>query len=69
VAYDHELAQRLRELLEVEAPVTEKKMFGRLAFLVNGNIAIAASGEGVSSFESIRPRPTISSVAQTPSGR
>ena len=43
MAYDEQLAARIREL----APGTaEKKMFGGLAFLVNGNMAIAASGQG-----------------------
>jgi TfoX/Sxy family transcriptional regulator of competence genes len=46
VAYDEELAERLRELLAGEAGVTEMKMFGGLAFLVAGNMAVAASGQG-----------------------
>jgi len=46
VAYDEELAERLRELLDSEPRLTEKKMFGGVAFLVNGNMAIAASGQG-----------------------
>ena len=46
VAYDEELAERVRDLLEGEANLTEKKMFGGLAFLIGGNIAIAASGQG-----------------------
>jgi len=46
MAYDEELAERIRELLAAERGVTEKKMFGGLAFLVRGNMAIAASGEG-----------------------
>jgi TfoX/Sxy family transcriptional regulator of competence genes len=46
VTYDEELAGRLRELLESEPQLTEKKMFGGLAFLIGGNMAIAASGEG-----------------------
>ncbi len=46
MAYEETLAARMRELLEGEAEVTEKKMFGGLAFLVNGNMAIAASGQG-----------------------
>jgi TfoX/Sxy family transcriptional regulator of competence genes len=46
VAYDEELAERLRELLDDEAGLTEMKMFGGLAFLINGNMAIAVSGEG-----------------------
>jgi hypothetical protein len=46
VAYDEDLADRIRELLGGEAGLTEKKMFGGLAFLVGGNMAIAASGQG-----------------------
>jgi hypothetical protein len=46
VAYDVELADRLRELIAGEPDVTEKKMFGGLAFLIAGNMAVAASGQG-----------------------
>jgi TfoX/Sxy family transcriptional regulator of competence genes len=46
VAYDEELAGRIRELLANEANVTEQKMFGGLAFLIGGNMAVAASGQG-----------------------
>lgn len=46
MSYDEDLAQRIRELLAEETALTEKKMFGGLAFLVNGNMAIAASGQG-----------------------
>jgi TfoX/Sxy family transcriptional regulator of competence genes len=46
VPYDEELAARIRELVASEPALTEKKMFGGLAFLVGGNMAIAASGEG-----------------------
>jgi len=45
MAYDEELADRIRELLG-EADLTEKKMFGGLAFLIGGNMAVAASGQG-----------------------
>jgi len=45
VAYDEELADRIRATLEGE-PVVEKKMFGGLAFLVGGNMSVAASGQG-----------------------
>src|SRR4051812_177943 len=43
VAYDEALAERIRELVAAEANVTEQAMFGGLAFLINGNMAIAAS--------------------------
>jgi TfoX/Sxy family transcriptional regulator of competence genes len=46
VAYDEALAARIRELVAGERGVTEKKMFGGLAFLVNGNMSVAASGQG-----------------------
>jgi TfoX/Sxy family transcriptional regulator of competence genes len=46
VAYDEELADRIRELLSSEADVTEQRMFGGLAFLIRGNMAVAASGQG-----------------------
>ncbi len=46
VAYDEELAGRIRELMADERGLTEKKMFGGLAFLVNGNMSVAASGQG-----------------------
>jgi TfoX/Sxy family transcriptional regulator of competence genes len=46
VAYDQELADRIRELLRGERGITEKKMFGGLAFLLRGNMAVAASGQG-----------------------
>ena len=44
--YDEKLADRIRELLPDDAGVTEKKMFGGLAFLVGGNMAVSASGQG-----------------------
>jgi TfoX/Sxy family transcriptional regulator of competence genes len=46
VAYDEDLADRIRELLAGESDLTEKKMFGGLAFLIGGNMAVAASGQG-----------------------
>ena len=46
MAYDEELADRIRSLVAGEDGVTERKMFGGLAFLVNGNMAVAASGQG-----------------------
>src|SRR4051795_11704038 len=45
MAYDRALAERIRGLLPAE-PVTEKPMFGGLAFLVGGHLAVAASGQG-----------------------
>jgi alkanesulfonate monooxygenase SsuD/methylene tetrahydromethanopterin reductase-like flavin-dependent oxidoreductase (luciferase family) len=46
MAYDEELAARIRELVADERELTEQKMFGGLAFLVGGNMAVAASGGG-----------------------
>jgi hypothetical protein len=46
VAYDEQLAARIREFVAAEAGVTEQKMFGGLAFLIGGNMAVAASGQG-----------------------
>jgi len=46
VAYDVHLADRVRELLVDGSPVTEQKMFGGLAFLVAGKMAVAASSQG-----------------------
>ena len=46
MAYDTKLADRIRELIATERGVTEQKMFGGLAFLIGGNMAIAASGQG-----------------------
>ncbi|HZT95124.1 MAG TPA: TfoX/Sxy family protein [Gaiellaceae bacterium] len=46
MAYDEELASRIRSLLGDRADLAEKQMFGGLAFLIGGNMAIAASGQG-----------------------
>jgi len=46
MAYDEGLADRIRELIAAERGVEEKRMFGGLAFLINGNMSIAASGQG-----------------------
>lgn len=46
MAYDEELADRIRELLGDEPALAKKKMFGGLAFLVGGNMAVAVSGQG-----------------------
>ena len=46
MAYDADLAERVRELLAPERGVEEKKMFGGLAFLVNGNMSVCVSGNG-----------------------
>jgi TfoX/Sxy family transcriptional regulator of competence genes len=46
MAYDTELVDRIRELLATERGVDEKRMFGGLAFLINGHMTVAASREG-----------------------
>ena len=46
MAYDEDLAERIRALVVGEAGLTEKKMFGGLAFLIGGNMVVAASGQG-----------------------
>jgi TfoX/Sxy family transcriptional regulator of competence genes len=46
MAYDEDLATRIRELVGKERGLTEKRMFGGLAFLINGNMAVSASGQG-----------------------
>ena len=46
MAYDTDLANRIRELIADEANLTEMKMFGGLAFLLSGNMAVAVSRQG-----------------------
>jgi TfoX/Sxy family transcriptional regulator of competence genes len=46
MAYDEDLANRIRELVGGEPDVREQRMFGGLAFLIGGNMAVAASGHG-----------------------
>jgi hypothetical protein len=46
VAYDEDLANRIRELVLMEDGIAEKRMFGGLAFLINGNMSVSVSGRG-----------------------
>ena len=46
MAYDEELADRVRECIQHSAAVAEKRMFGGLAFMVSGNMAVGVSGQG-----------------------
>ena len=46
MAYDEDLANRIRDLVVSEPGVTEKRMFGGLAFLIDGNMSVSASGQG-----------------------
>jgi len=62
VAYDESLAERIRELLEARPDVIEKKMFGGLAFLIGGHMAISASGQG-GALVRVDPEATSSLVA------
>lgn len=46
MAYDEELAERIRAMVAGEAGLSEMRMFGGLAFLIDGNMAVSASGQG-----------------------
>ena len=46
MAYDEDLANLIRECMADEPGVVEKRMFGGLAFLIGGNMSVAASGQG-----------------------
>jgi TfoX/Sxy family transcriptional regulator of competence genes len=65
VAYDEDLAARIRQLVAAEPGLTEKKMFGGLAFLIGGNMAVAASGQG-GLLVRIDPEESDELVATTP---
>ncbi len=65
MAYDEALAERIRVLLGDRPGLTEKKMFGGLAFLVGGNMAIAASGQG-GILVRVDPEESDELVASTP---
>jgi TfoX/Sxy family transcriptional regulator of competence genes len=65
MAYDEELADRIRELVTGEPALVEKKMFGGLAFLVGGNMAVGASGQG-GILVRVDPEESDDLVASTP---
>lgn len=46
MAYDEDLAHRVRAIVATEAGVTEKRMFGGLAFLIGGHMSVSVSGQG-----------------------
>lgn len=46
MTYDEDLANRVRELFGDRPKLSEQRMFGGLAFLIDGNMAVAASGQG-----------------------
>jgi hypothetical protein len=65
VAYDEKLAGRIRDLIAGEPGLSEQNMFGGLAFLIGGNMAIAASGqEGL--LVRVDPAETEALVARSP---
>ena len=64
MAYDRELADRIRRLIGSAPDLTEKKMFGGLAFLIAGNMAIAASSDG-GAMVRVDPRQCSALVART----
>lgn len=65
MAYDEELAERVRALIDGEPGVTEKRMFGGLAFLVGGNMSVTVSDDGLlvrgepAEFEALRDAPGV----------
>ena len=62
MAYDEALAERLRDRVRDDAGVTEKKMFGGLAFLTHGNMTVGVSGDDL--IVRIRPGDTDAALAQ-----
>jgi len=64
MAYDAELAERISRLMDGTPGLTEKKMFGGLAFLVAGNMAIAASSQGGAMIR-VDPRQSDALIAST----
>ena len=65
MAYDDVLAGRIRDLIGPDPELTEKKMFGGLAFLIRGHMAISASGQG-GALVRVAPERTEDLVATTP---
>src|SRR6476646_8272072 len=65
MAYDEQLASRIRDLVAGTAGLSEQKMFGGLAFLVGGNMAVAASGQG-GLLVRVDPDQSADLVASTP---
>lgn len=66
--YDEGLADRLRAALDGETGVSEKRMFGGLAFLVDGHMAVAASHSG-GLLVRVDPARTDALVAEPGAGR
>jgi TfoX/Sxy family transcriptional regulator of competence genes len=65
VAHDERLAERIRELVAAEPDLTEQRMFGGVAFLVGGHLAVSASGQG-DLMVRVDPDDTDRLVASTP---
>ena len=65
MAYSEMLADRIRELIGAEPDLREQRMFGGLAFLIGGNMAVAASGQG-GLMVRVNPDESDALVAQTP---
>jgi TfoX/Sxy family transcriptional regulator of competence genes len=65
MAYDEELAERVRALVADVPAVEEKTMFGGLGFIVYGNMAVAASGQG-GLLVRVDPAESDALVASTP---
>ena len=65
MAYDEALAARIRDRIGAAPDLSEKKMFGGLAFLIGGNMAVAASGQG-GILVRVDPEQSDALVASTP---
>jgi len=65
MAYDEALADRIRSLIGPDPELTEKKMFGGLAFLIRGHMAISASGQGGGVLARVDPARTDELVSTT----
>jgi hypothetical protein len=64
MSYDPDLADRLRFFIEGEEGLSERRMFGGLAFMIHGNMAIAASGQG-GIFVRVDPAATVDLLAES----
>ncbi len=65
MAYDEDLAERIRRLIGHDPDLTEQKLFGGLAFLIAGNMAIAASGQGGAMIR-VDPRQSATLIEASP---
>lgn len=61
MAYDEDLANRIRELIASEDGYTEQKMFGGIGFMIDRHTAVGVSGEGGLMIHCSRRRPRLSS--------